>query len=153
MNKCFAAVRAAFLGTAATAHAQVLLKPSDQFQASMDLAVALRAKDVAKTTAALAPNVVLMPPGRSLLGGKLELEAALKSLFAAKELKLSIASIGSEESGNLGYDTGSYELTLTTDKGATVKEQGKYMFLMTKIEKRWVVTMAIWNADAPVASR
>lgn len=128
------------------------LKPTPQFQASMDLAVALRSGDVAKALAGLTDDAVVLPPGRDLVGGRKGLEATLKELLDNYGVELAIVSIGSMASGELGFDAGLYELTLSPKGGAPkIKRRGKYLTALRRDgEERWRVAYLSWNESEPL---
>src|SRR5262245_47090409 len=88
------------------------MAPSPQFTATTDLVTALRAKDVPKMLEVLADDAILMAPGRDLVAGRKEIEAALKDLMGRVTIEVAIASLGSGDSGGLGYDAGQYQLTV-----------------------------------------
>lgn len=127
------------------------LKPSPQFQATMDLAAALRSGDVAKAMALLTDDAVVLPPGRDLLSGRKSLEAALKELVGKNSLELALVSIGSTGSAEVGLDVGLYELTLKPQEGAAKsKARGKYLAsLRPDAEGHWRVAYLIWNSSEP----
>ena len=93
MKRAIAVAALAVLGCA-SAQAQPLA-PSPQFKASMDLASALRGRDVAKIAEMLSDDVVLLPPGRDLVGGRKEVEALLKDFLGKNAVQLAFSSLGS----------------------------------------------------------
>jgi len=140
--------------TASTGEAQ-LLPPTPQFQTSMDLAVALRAGDVSKTADLFAPRAVIMPPDAAIVDGRVELEGLLRQLFEAGDMRLSIVSLDSGGSETVGFDTGSYELTITPAEGERRTERGTYLTILRRDgEGRWRVAYGMWNRSggAPASS-
>jgi ketosteroid isomerase-like protein len=123
-------------------------KPTPQFQASMDLAAAVRSGDVAKAMAALADDAVLLPPGRDLLSGRRSLEETLRELVGKNSLEIALVSIGSLGSAELGLDVGLYEATLKPQGGASPpnKDRGKYVAVYKQdAEGRWRLAYLSWN--------
>jgi ketosteroid isomerase-like protein len=52
------------------------------------------------------------------------------------------------KSGDLGYTTGTYELSYKTADGKLMKEKGKYVSLWARnSDGKWKVSQDIWNAD------
>jgi ketosteroid isomerase-like protein len=125
------------------------LKPTPQFQASMDLVAALRSQDLAKALSALADGAVLLPPGRDLISGRKALEDAVKELIA-KKVDLALVSIGSMGSADMGFDVGLYEMTLKPQEGAATKSRGKYLAAFKQdAEGHWRFTYMSWNSSEP----
>ncbi len=123
------------------------LKPSPQFQASMDLVAALRSGDVARAMTAFANNAVLLPPGRDLISGHKAIEDALKELVA-KKVELALVSIGSMGNADLGFDVGLYEVTLKAPEGTATKSRGKYLAALNQDpEGHWRFTYLSWNSS------
>lgn len=149
--KKFLAVTAMVVVGLVWAEAQPLA-PSPQFKASMDLAAALRSRDVAKVVELMANDVVLLPPGRDLVGGRREVEALLKQFLAKNTVDLGFSSLGSSGADKLGFDVGQYELTLKPEGGAKTKTRGKYLAVYKQDEQeRWRLGYLSWNSsDAPV---
>lgn len=132
------------------AHAQPMA-PTPQFQASMDLVAALRARDVAKVMSFLADDAVILPPGRDLVGGHREIEALVKDFLGKNALELAFSSLGSSGSGSLGFDLGQYELTLKPEGGgAKTKTRGKYLAVFKQnTEEKWRLAYLSWNGSEP----
>jgi len=140
------------------ASAQTVSKPSDQFLVSMELATAIRARDGARISSLMVPNAVVMPPGGALFGGGIEFESMIKRLSQAPPFQLAIVSVGSSNSGQLGYDSGTYELTIGAPGPARRKERGKYVALLRQGDDgKWQVTTLIWNlngdSESPMSAR
>jgi len=152
MKRFLAVTALVFLGLV-WAEAQPLA-PSPQFQASMDLASALRSRDVAKVMELVTNDVVLLPPGRELVGGRRDVERALlRDLFPKKALELAFSSLGSAGADKLGFDVGQYELTLKPEGGgAKTKTRGKYLAVYKQDEQeRWRLGYLSWNSSEPPA--
>jgi len=133
------------------ADAQVL-PPTPQFQVSMDLAVALRTGDLERAVDVVAPKAVIMSPDGAMLNGREELTTVLKNLFGSGTVELAIFSLESSESGPLGFDAGSYDLTFTPRKGEKRKETGQYLAILRRDgEGRWRVVYGMWNRTRPPA--
>jgi ketosteroid isomerase-like protein len=130
------------------------LAPSPQFQASMDLAAAFRTRDAAKVMELLRDDVVLLPPGRDLVGGRREVEALLKQFLATHTIDLGFSSLGSSGADKLGFDVGQYELTLKPEaSGAKTKTRGKYLAVFKQDEQeRWRLGYLSWNSSEPAAA-
>jgi ketosteroid isomerase-like protein len=150
MKKRFAVMALVVLG-GVRAEAQPLA-PSPQFQASMDLASAFRTRDAAKIMELMAADVVILPPGRELAGGRREVEALLKDFFGKNAVEIAFSSNGSSGADKLGFDVGQYELTLKPEGGAKTKTRGKYLAVYKQDEQeRWRLGYLSWNGSEPPA--
>jgi ketosteroid isomerase-like protein len=128
------------------------MAPSPQFKASMDLAAALRSRDVAKVMAMVADDAVLLPPGRELVGGRKDIEALLKDFLGKNAIELAFSSLGSSGTGNFGFDVGQYELTLKPEGGTKTKTRGKYLAVLKQDpEEHWRLWYLSWNGSEPAA--
>jgi ketosteroid isomerase-like protein len=124
------------------------MRPSPQLQLTMDLATAFRAKDMDKGLSLLAPEAVLLPPDEDMVSGRATVEGFLKRLAERGSPELAFGSFGSSSSGTLGYDMGSYELTVTPSGGAPRKEQGKYVILSRQVtDGRWLLVLCMWSPN------
>ena len=107
----------------------------------------------AKAVAALyAEDARLLPPGASGVSGR----AAILAFFT-KDIASSAAAgaafvlapktdVG--VSGNMGWESGTYKVTV---KGSVV-ETGKFLSVSRKKDGKWLYIRDTWNADAPPAS-
>jgi len=152
MKRAIATAAFAVLGCVGT-QAQPLA-PSPQFQTSMELAAALRSRDVAKVMAFLADDAVILAPGRDVAGGRHEIEALVKDFLGKNTVELAFSSLGSSGGGNLGYDLGQYELTLKPEGGgAKTQSRGKYLAVFRQdAQERWRLGCLSWNSSAPAGA-
>ena len=124
------------------------MAPTPQFKVSMDLASALRARDLAKVMDLFTDDAVVMPPGQDLIAGRKPIEAAVKELMAKNAVQVAIVSIGSTGSETLGLDAGLYELTVKPSEGVAKKDRGKYLAVVRQdAEGRWRLTHLSWNSS------
>lgn len=126
-------------------------RPTPQFQVTMDLAAALRSKDLTKSLASFTPNAMLLPPDGDAVGGRKEVEAALKRLFDSGDIKLVVISLSSSGGGGVGSDTGTYELTVSPPNGVPTKVRGHYATVLRQDDDgHWTIDVLIWNGRASV---
>lgn len=124
-------------------------RPTPQFQVTMDLATALRSKDLAKTMSFFAPNAMLMPPDGEAVAGRRDVESALKRLFEAGEIRLAVTSLGSTSGGVVGSDSGTFQLTIVPPQGERTVRTGSYVTVLRQDDAgRWTIEALIWNARA-----
>jgi len=114
-------------------------------------AKALNAKDAAAAAAVYATNGELYPPGEAVVKGRAAIETYWKGAIDAG-VTASITSVDSAVSGGLGYETGSYVLTIKGADGKTTTQPGKYVSIFVKEGGAWKVRYDCWNASpAPKA--
>ena len=128
------------------------LPPTAQFQASMDLAVALRSGELGSAVDLFAPKAVVMSADGAIIDGREEIASVLQGLFGKGTVELAIVSLESGESEALGFDAGSYDVTITSRKGERRKETGQYLaILRSDGEGRWRVVYGMWTRTPPAA--
>jgi ketosteroid isomerase-like protein len=106
------------------------------------------AKDPAKFATFFAADGSIYPPGMPLITGTEAIQKAFTEMSSAPGFALQWASSNADVSGDLGYTTGTYEMTM----GGT-PEKGKYVTIWKKqSDGTWKVSNDIFNADAAPAA-
>ena len=104
---------------------------------------AFNAKDVDQILGIYAENSVFMPPNEPIIRGKDALRTFYTDLLkGATDLRLNVAEVSGH--GPLAYQTGTYEL----NRG-TVRDRGKYLFILRKLGDAWRYEYTMWNSDLP----
>jgi uncharacterized protein (TIGR02246 family) len=95
---------------------------------------AAEAKDVAGTSSAYADGAVLMAPGGPATSGKDAITKGFTGMMADKNFALKFAPTKVEvaKSGDLAYELGDYELTLSGPKGKPVTSKAMYVVVWGK---------------------
>lgn len=106
----------------------------------------------AKAVAALyAEDALLLPPGAPGVRGRAAiLEFFIKDIAGSKAAGVVFSIAPNADvgvSGNMGWESGTYKVTV---KGAVV-ETGKYLSVSRKKDGKWLYIRDTWNADAPPA--
>jgi uncharacterized protein (TIGR02246 family) len=106
----------------------------------------------AKAVAALyADDAVLLPPGAPGARGRAAiLEYFNKDIAGSKAAGAGFAVNPQTDvgvSGNMGWESGTYKVTV---KGAVI-ETGKFLSVYRKKDGKWLYIRDTWNADAPPA--
>jgi uncharacterized protein (TIGR02246 family) len=106
----------------------------------------------AKALAALyAEDALLLPPGAASVSGRAAIqEFFVKDVAGAKAAGATFALNPKTDvgvSGNMGWESGTYKVTV---KGAVV-ETGKFLSVSRKKDGKWLYIRDTWNADAPPA--
>ncbi len=106
----------------------------------------------AKAVAALyAEDALLLPPGASGARGRAAILAFLTKDIAGSAAAGAVFVLDPKTdvgiSGNMGWESGTYKVTV---KGAVV-ETGKFLSVSVKKDGKWLYVRDTWNADAPPA--
>ncbi len=113
------------------------------------------AKDLEKTVSYYTDDALVMPSNSPVLQGKDAARAMWKGMFAIpgfgggwKATKVEVAS-----SGDLGWVTGSYEITETDASGKPMTDKGKYLAVFKKqADGSWKCVADMFNTDLPPAA-
>ena len=108
------------------------------------------ADNLAAVTALYAADGCRMPPNQEAAHGS---EAILAQLKAGKDqglAKVKIAVTAAESSGDLGYGTGTYEITRAD---GTHMDHGKWMLVSKKSNGTWKTQCDIFNSDMPMPTK
>ena len=131
-------------------------KPGDEFtmkdqtvirERSEAFVKAFNAKDVDQILGIYAENSTFMPPNEPVIRGKDALRTFYGDMLkaGASDLRLNVTEVSGN--GPLAYQTGTYDL----NRG-TVRDRGKYLFVLRKIADTWRYEYTMWNSDLPAKS-
>ena len=149
--------------TATVAAAQTAAPPKSQaggaavdaIKAVADAYVKASLAGDAKAIAALyTEDAVEMPPHQPMIKGRTAIEQYYQKGFAAgsKMSTFSVSHLQTEATGDLGYDAGTYQQTMTPPGGTSpVNDSGKYVVILKRAGSAWKVSYAIYNSDQPPA--
>jgi uncharacterized protein (TIGR02246 family) len=113
-------------------------------------AAAVNAKDSARAAALYSEAASLMVPNGETIQGRANIEAFWKSLVA-QGLAITTKTTAVDASGSIGYEFGTYELSLGTGE-KTVHDRGKYVNLMRReADGHWRMIVDIWNSSLPAS--
>jgi len=146
------AVGAAGQGTAPT-KAQAGGAAVDGIKAVADSYVKASMAGDAKALAALyTEDAVEMPPHQPMIKGRSAIEQYYQKAFGSgtKMSAFSVNHLQAEATGDLGYDAGTYQQTITPGGAASpVNESGKYVVILKRAGPAWKIAYAIYNSDQP----
>ena len=111
---------------------------------------AAAAKDLEKTLSFYAPDAVLFPPGMPMLASAEKRREGWTQMMALPGFALSFTTTKVEvaRSGDIAYETGTFEFTANDKKGKPSTEKGKYVVAWKKqADGKWKAAADIWNAD------
>ena len=148
---CFALLSFAFFGTASAADTKI-----EQALRDLDAqwSAAAAAKDLDKTVSFYSADAIVMPPNTSAAATKEATRKVWQDLLASPGLAVSWKATKVEvaKSGDIGFVSGTYELTTSDASGKPVPDRGKYVEVWEKqADGKWKRGADIWNSALPVA--
>ena len=118
-------------------------------QMNRDFAAALNAKDPTTAAGLYTEDAVLIPPGEPIVRGRLAIEEYWRNALELGGVRdVSVETMDALSSGSLGYETGSFVLTVNGPDGEAVIEKGRYIELLRRDpDGQWRSTHGIWNSS------
>jgi ketosteroid isomerase-like protein len=154
--------RKSWVGMAFLAAATVALAaaPSASPQASTIVALAkirqawvedLRSKKLEPILKFYAPDAVFLQPSGQRTTGSAALRTLFQNIMATFDSDLTLHSQNLETSGDLAYDSGDFEETLTTiTTGAKITSKGSYIIIYRhQPSGDWLIVQHAWTGSPP----
>ena len=118
-------------------------------QMNRDFAAALNAKDATAAAGLYTEDAVLIPPGEPIVRGRSAIEEYWRNALELGGVRdVSVETMDALSSGSLGYETGSFMLTVNGPDGEAVIDKGRYIELLRREpDGKWLSTHGIWNAS------
>jgi uncharacterized protein (TIGR02246 family) len=116
---------------------------------------AYQAKDVEKSAAFFGEQGSMLVPNNPILTGKEAVAKFIARSFTAPDYKIAWHPNQADvaRSGELGYTSGTYELSFKDASGKAIADRGKYLMVWKKrADGTWSVLFDISNSDLPGAS-
>jgi ketosteroid isomerase-like protein len=113
-------------------------------QMDTEFVEAFNAKNLDKLLSLYAENSVFMPPNKPMLRGKEPLKSFYGDLFGQGANGLVLEPDEVSGHGPIAYQSGGYSL-----KSGATHDRGKFLFVMRKVNDRWVFQHCIWSSDLP----
>jgi ketosteroid isomerase-like protein len=110
------------------------------------------AKDLAKSVAFCAEDGAVLSPNAPIAQGKEAISKSFAGFFTLPDLKISwhADKVEVAKSGELGYTSGTYQMTFSDPSGKTIPDKGKYVTVWKKqADGTWKVLLDIFNTDMP----
>jgi len=117
---------------------------------SADWTKVAAAKDLEKTLSYYADEASMFPPNMPIATGPDARRKTWAGLLAATDLVFSNAptKVEAARSGDLAYETGTFEESFKDDKGQPLKVVGKYVVVWKKqANGQWKAIVDIFNTD------
>jgi uncharacterized protein (TIGR02246 family) len=112
---------------------------------------AVQAGDAKAVAALYTETATEMPPNEPAVKGRAAIEAYYQKLLTSgpKMSGFTLEHTETQESGDTGYDVGTFSETLTLANGQTVNNTGKYVVIAKRTSGAWKIAYAIYNSDRP----
>lgn len=110
---------------------------------------AANAKDVAGLVKAFyAPDAVLLPPGRSIVEGRANIQGFFQGMIDGGFTSIKLETTTTASAGDLAYGRGHYTLAMAPPGGAPVQDVGKYIVVYRRqASGSWRAAADIFNSD------
>ena len=108
------------------------------------------AKDMEKSVAFCADDGSIMAPNSPIATGREAIKNMFSGFFSLPGLKISWQPLRTEvaKSGELGFTSGAYQMTVTDAAGKPIEDKGKYVTVWKKQrDGSWKVLLDIFNSD------
>ena len=123
--------------------------PEELSQMNKDFAQALNHKDAEAASLLYAEDASLLPPNEAIVTGRENIKNYWQGALDAGTTNVSVSTISTGSSGDLGYEIGRFELSYPGPDGNMIVEKGKYTELLKRMpDGKWISIYGIWNSDA-----
>ena len=112
-------------------------------------------KDLDKTVSYYSDDATVLPPNAAAATTKEAIRKIWQDMLASPSFVISWKATKVEvaKSGDLGFVSGTYELTMNDASGKPVNDHGKYVEVWEKkSDGKWKCGTDTWNSDLPAAS-
>jgi ketosteroid isomerase-like protein len=113
-------------------------------------AKAAAAKDVEQTIAFYSDDAIVLPPNATSAATKEAVRNVWKDMLASPGLTITWkpTKVQLARSGDMGWVSGTYELTMNDASGEPINDRGKYLEVWEKqIDGNWKCAADMWNSD------
>jgi len=122
--------------------------PEELSQMNKDFAKALNEKDAEAASLLYAEDASLLPPNESIVTGRENIKNYWQGALDAGTTNVSVSTISTGSSGDLGYEIGHFELSYPGPDGNMIVEKGKYTELLKRMpDGKWISIYGMWNSD------
>jgi ketosteroid isomerase-like protein len=116
---------------------------------------AAESKDLDKTVSYYSADATVLPPNAPAATTKEAIRKIWQDMLASPGLVISWTATKVEvaKSGDLGFVSGTYELTMNDASGKPVTDKGKYVEVWEKkADGKWKCGTDTWNSDLPAST-
>jgi len=130
------------------------LRPVEELLRDLDAewAKAAAAKDVEQTIAYYSDEAIVFPPNTTSAATKEAVRNVWKEMLASPGLAITWkpTRVQLARSGDMGWVSGTYELTMNDASGKPINDRGKYLEVWEKqTNGNWKCRADMWNSDLP----
>lgn len=114
----------------------------------------LRTKQLEPILMFYAPNAAFLQPNGERIAGSAALRTLFQNIMATFNSDLMLNSKNLETSGELAYDSGDFEETLTNiASGAKISSKGSYVIIYKRQSNgRWQIVQHVWTGIPPAGT-
>jgi ketosteroid isomerase-like protein len=114
----------------------------------------LRTKQLEPILKFYAPDAVFLQPSGERITGSAALRTLFQTIMATFNSDLTLHSQNLETSGDLAYDSGDFQETLTTvATGAKITSKGSYIIIFKRQpNRRWQIVQQVWTGIPPAGT-
>jgi ketosteroid isomerase-like protein len=111
----------------------------------------LRTKQLEPILRFYAPDAVFLQPNGERITGSAALRSLFQTIMATFNSDLTLNSQNLETSGDLAYDSGDFQESLTTiATGAKINSKGSYIIIFKRQPNRsWQIVQHVWTGTPP----
>lgn len=116
---------------------------------------AAAAKDVDRTIAYYSDEAIVLPPNATSAATKEAIRNVWKDMLATASgvITWQPTRVQLAKSGDMGWVSGRYELTMNDPSGKPINDRGKYLEVWEKqTNGNWKCRADIWNSDLPISA-
>jgi ketosteroid isomerase-like protein len=116
---------------------------------------AAESKDLDKTVSYYSTNANVLPPNAPIATTKEAIRRTWQDLLVSPGAVISwkATKVEAAKSGDLGFVSGTYELTMNDASGKPINDKGKYVEVWEKqADGKWKCGTDIWNSDLPASA-
>ena len=146
---CTLALTAAAVCLAGDSKAEQALRDADDAWSK-----AAASKDLEKTVAYYSNDAIALPPNAPIATSQEAIKKLWGEMLVSPGLVISWKPTKVEvaKSGDLGFVSGTYELTMNDASGKPTADKGKYVEVWEKqADGKWKCGTDIWNSDMPAS--
>jgi ketosteroid isomerase-like protein len=113
------------------------------------------AKDIDKSVAFCDEKGAVLSPNAPIAEGRQAIAKSFSGFFSLPALKITwhADKADAARSGELGYTSGTYQMSFSDSAGKTISDRGKYVTVWKEqSDGSWEVLLDIFNSDMPAGS-
>ena len=120
-------------------------------KADQDWLRVFAAKDLAKSVDFVMADGSVLAPNAPIATGHEAVSKLFAGFFALPDLKIEWTpkEVNVARAGDLGYSTGAYHMSFKDPAGKTIEDNGKYVTIWKRQNRKWRVAYDIFNSDLP----